>query len=105
VDQASPNGNDHHPWEGRKNELHAIESNGASPDRVHLEKKRENCCLVAEISLLNHAMVSFQKIRPEVGQLTNNNNSTMEKTTTTTSSKNPTAMIYRHNTVPESNSA
>jgi len=84
VDQPSPNDNNHHPWEGRKIELHAIESNGASPDTDRLEERRENCCLVAEISLLNHAMVSFQKIRPEVGQVTNNNNSTTETTTTTT---------------------
>ena len=63
MDQPSPDGYDRHPWEGRKIELHAIESNGASPDIDHLEERCENCCLVAEISLLNHAMVSFQKIR------------------------------------------
>lgn len=69
MEQPSSNGNNYHPWEGRKIEVHAIESNGASPDTDRLEERRENCWLVAEISLLNHAMVSFQKMGPQVGLL------------------------------------
>ena len=61
MDQPSPDGNDHHPWERRKIELHAIESNGASPDIDHLEERCENCCLVAEISLLTMPWYHFKR--------------------------------------------
>ena len=61
---------DHLRWSGEL-QIHATETNGASPDTDRFEDQREKCCFVAELSLLSHAVLSFQ--RPS-----ENNNDTWE---------------------------